>query len=332
MVSDASPASTGWQGFPMADNKMDLLRSFYNKDEVRSIVRFFLPIYYLGKSTMLLDKEGRCFAFRTAQIPFLQSGQELFHAATLLLLAAELVSQRAVEKHRLGLRGGHFPCIIGHHRQYTKKSELTEWHRSNMDRVNAFMKTEIIEHATRYVSRTVEIIFPGVAERMRASAKWQYGRWRIRPMFGLFYNLCVNGIFPTSRGSTASPTSISRMLSANPFQPPPSLWVVLWEAGVAIELPPWVILIYPSSLLHHFNVDALDFQFVMVDGTERPTRKTQPLLSMLMGAGAGHFDTLADAKRAHKKTTVSYPDSIKTALENYSYVYNTASSPPHVPM
>lgn len=48
MVSDASPASTGWQGFPMADNKMDLLRSFYNKDEVRSIVRFFLPIYYLG--------------------------------------------------------------------------------------------------------------------------------------------------------------------------------------------------------------------------------------------------------------------------------------------
>lgn len=254
----------------------------------------------------------------------------------------------------------------------------------------------LMQNLSRYVSRTVEIIFPGVAERMRASAKWQYGRWRIRPMFGLFYNLCVNGIFPHQsrihcephldfknvvgvcallvyqdpskpKGASPMPTR-SNLIIGTPFNHRLRSWVVLWEAGVAIELPPWVILIYPSSLLHHFNVDALgelfifvqnnlkrplttpmtDFQFVMVDGTERPTPENSTPIVDVDGRGRGTFvyfnqssmyqsaetdsDTLADAKRAHKKTTVSYPDSIKTALENYSYVYNTASSPPHVPM
>jgi hypothetical protein len=32
-------------------------------------------------------------------------------------------------------------------------------------------------------------------------------------------------------------------------------WLVLWEAGVIIELPPWVVAIFPSSLFHHFNYD-----------------------------------------------------------------------------
>ena len=32
-------------------------------------------------------------------------------------------------------------------------------------------------------------------------------------------------------------------------------WLVLWEAGVALELPPGVFLFYPSSLFLHFNVD-----------------------------------------------------------------------------
>jgi len=32
-------------------------------------------------------------------------------------------------------------------------------------------------------------------------------------------------------------------------------WLVLWEAGVVIELPPWTFLAYPSSLLYHFNID-----------------------------------------------------------------------------
>lgn len=32
-------------------------------------------------------------------------------------------------------------------------------------------------------------------------------------------------------------------------------WLVLWEAGVVVELPPWVLVAYPSSLFFHFNID-----------------------------------------------------------------------------
>lgn len=32
-------------------------------------------------------------------------------------------------------------------------------------------------------------------------------------------------------------------------------WLVLWEAGVAIQLPAWTMLLYPSSLFYHFNID-----------------------------------------------------------------------------
>jgi hypothetical protein len=32
-------------------------------------------------------------------------------------------------------------------------------------------------------------------------------------------------------------------------------WLVIWEAGVIVELPPWVLAIYPSSLFYHFNID-----------------------------------------------------------------------------
>ena len=32
-------------------------------------------------------------------------------------------------------------------------------------------------------------------------------------------------------------------------------WLVIWKAEIVIELPPWVLLLYPSSLLYHFNID-----------------------------------------------------------------------------
>ncbi|KAG2337864.1 hypothetical protein BDR05DRAFT_838057, partial [Suillus weaverae] len=32
-------------------------------------------------------------------------------------------------------------------------------------------------------------------------------------------------------------------------------WLVIWEAGLVIEMPPGVFVMYPSSLFFHFNVD-----------------------------------------------------------------------------
>ena len=32
-------------------------------------------------------------------------------------------------------------------------------------------------------------------------------------------------------------------------------WLVLWEAKLIIEIPPGALILYPSSLFLHFNVD-----------------------------------------------------------------------------
>lgn len=38
-------------------------------------------------------------------------------------------------------------------------------------------------------------VFPGVAERFDRSAKW-YESQGIRPLFGVYWNLCINAEFP----------------------------------------------------------------------------------------------------------------------------------------
>ncbi len=46
-------------------------------------------------------------------------------------------------------------------------------------------------------------------------------------------------------------------------------WLVLWEAGLIIELPPGVLLFYPSSLFVHFNVDITGAYWCAFDNAAR---------------------------------------------------------------
>jgi hypothetical protein len=72
-------------------------------------------------------------------------------------------------------------------------------------------------------------------------------------------------------------------------------WLVIWEAGVAVQMPPWTMAIYPSSLFYHFNIDvegklqkwliesllnnALDIQFVTTDPDAQSTKEnSRPIL------------------------------------------------------
>lgn len=49
-------------------------------------------------------------------------------------------------------------------------------------------------------------------------------------------------------------TKTNSLIGAN-FNHSQRSWLVLWEAGIVIELPPWVVAIFPSSLFYHFNID-----------------------------------------------------------------------------
>jgi hypothetical protein len=102
----------------------------------------------------------------------------------------------------------------------------------------------------------------------------------------LFYNLCINVAFPTADKTTPSikclPHADSRNgisvcvlfiyllpgcrlffylnlafaeAKADEFNDDKKVWLVVWELGVIVQLPPWVYCAYPSSLLYHFNID-----------------------------------------------------------------------------
>lgn len=45
------------------------------------------------------------------------------------------------------------------------------------------------------MSKIVELAFPGIAQRFKRSAAWHKEKYGIEPMFGLFWNFCLNGIF-----------------------------------------------------------------------------------------------------------------------------------------
>ena len=129
----------------------------------------------------------------------------------------------------------------------------------------------------------MELAFPGIAERFRCCASWHKERHGIEPMFGLFWNFCLNGIFIDQKrvhckphADSKNPIGVCALMTyitwgcvyfcyfhkfvtliafIAKFNHTVHSWLVIWEAGVIIQLPPWVVFIYPSSLFYHFNID-----------------------------------------------------------------------------
>jgi hypothetical protein len=184
--------------------------------------------------------------------------------------------------------------------------------------------TEPHPSCSRWVECVVRQIFPGVAKRFDSSAK-SHREQGIVPLFGVYWNLCINAAFsgqlrihcgphadrknivgictllvyelpggkPSTRYGSGYVLLAKCSLSAC-FNHTMRSWLVIWEAGVVVELPPWVLLLYPSSLLYHFNVDidgecsfawflhraqaGKAIKFVMTDGRQRPTpRNSRPI-------------------------------------------------------
>lgn len=129
-------------------------------------------------------------------------------------------------------------------------------------------------------------------------------------------------------------------------------WLVIWEAGVVIELPPWVLLLYPSSLLYHFNIDVDGgspqriflnspysyctpaIQFVATDGLQRPTPENSRPIKAGDECGRGSlvyfnqatmyqtsetgYATVGEAIKAGDSGKVDYGTSAQAAFTKYA--------------
>ncbi|KAJ6512270.1 hypothetical protein C8R47DRAFT_1064866 [Mycena vitilis] len=201
------------------------------------------------------------------------------------LVGHHLASQSLRNACAKGERGPHFPCIIGYHRQSAKKPFLTSWHQKNKADVDAFLALPITQRIIKWVSSVVKLVFPGVAASFEKEAAIILDTYGIAPQFGLFWNLCLNAAFEGQDRIHCDPHAdrknrigvcgvLTHILRGgegfNHFQ---RTWLVIWEAGVVIQLPPWVLVLYPSALFYHFNIDIDQLEFVSTEGTvDWPTR------------------------------------------------------------
>lgn len=56
----------------------------------------------------------------------------------------------------------------------------------------------------------MELAFPGIAKRFKRCAAWHKERHGIEPMFGLFWNFCLNGIFVDQKRVHCKPHADSK--------------------------------------------------------------------------------------------------------------------------
>ncbi|KAL1738552.1 hypothetical protein HDZ31DRAFT_69876 [Schizophyllum fasciatum] len=144
---------------------------------------------------------------------------------------------------------------------------------------------------SNFASAFVAHHFPGVANRFRkgiAAIEHKYG---IKAQYGLFFNFCLNAARPGSVERVhCQPHADYKNLALavcvvfvyGSFNHREKCWLVMWEAGIIIQIPPGVIVAYPSALFYHFNIDLADLEVVQTDGADLPT----PQNSTKLGSGA----------------------------------------------
>ncbi|KAK6977887.1 hypothetical protein R3P38DRAFT_3334620 [Favolaschia claudopus] len=351
-------SSTGWQGSNPPDIAIwEMLRLFHEQPRARSLyphLAQFQPVPYVKYSgedmkkeqaTIFADRNGQVFMFRSFRARWLMDASHEVEEAINVLVGDDLENNDALRvKCQDGVRGPHWPIIIGHHRQSATKPMLAAWHSANQDRVDAFMKLKIVQRIINWVERVVEIVFPGVAARFRADAAWHYRRYGIKPLFGLFWNFCLNAWFRGQRRIHCNPHTDKKnqigvcvlviyVLDGFVFDDDLYTWIVIWEAGVVVQLPPWTLAMYPSCLFYHFNVDVDEIEFVSTKGNVRPTRENSTPLgrggqdgrrsmvffnqSTMRTGPATDYDTLAEAKANGHSGTIDITLTCQEAFERY---------------
>ncbi|KAF8891504.1 hypothetical protein CPB84DRAFT_1848987 [Gymnopilus junonius] len=343
-VEDGSYVSTGWHGRAPSVQSRKEITLLWKSGRIKQILgEQFYPISYSlskPKPALLIDRELRTFGYRTTQFDWIKDNADALHSAIESVLRPHLDNPKLAAEHANGSRGPHFPCVIGHHQQYTKAPTLTQFHIQNVDAVKKFCESPIIQRLSQLVSRLIITIFPGVALRAIKSALWHKERNDIKPLFGLYWNFCINGMFSGQKRIFTSPHADAKniigicaivvyVIPGKAFNHQKKAWLVLWEAGVVVELPPWVVFLYPSSLLYHFNIDVEDIRFVLTDGEKPTPENSTPLggegdegrgslvffnqASMYHGSEMG-FNTLTEARNAGMSGSISSAEQVNLAF------------------
>ncbi|TFK62981.1 hypothetical protein BDN72DRAFT_902767 [Pluteus cervinus] len=295
LEEDALVTKTGWFGKQPEKKSREALCKAYHDGTIYEHLRGFQRVDAdnLKAPAVLADANDVIFCVRTEQRIWLQkyAGPALLEATKLLL---EDTGYENVKLPRT--RGSHDPVIIGRQRQYTKDIECVKFHRDNEAVVDKFIKDEALKGICKWLGEELWRYYPGVARRFDNNIKWYKENKGIDPEFPPFFTYCHN---EPKRGGPKRVQCLPHVDSKNivgvcvvlvyempgyHFDHKKCSWLVLWDAGIMLELPPWTAVIYPSSLFYHFNID---MHILLVPEGETPTPSNSVRLSESGEEGRG---------------------------------------------
>ncbi|KAF8164561.1 hypothetical protein K438DRAFT_1984496 [Mycena galopus ATCC 62051] len=337
--SDVRPSKSGFQGGLLPDIPRRRIDELYRQEEGGRALHPYLSKFHPAEfnphqklATFFVDRTDQVFMFRSWRASWLEARAEEVKEAIDGLVEDEVANERVRLHNSDGSRGPHLPLIIGHHRQSAKTPILSHWHAANQTRVDKFLALSIVQNIIGWVTSVVTDVFPGVAERFLKDAAWHKERYGIEPLFGLFWNFCVNAWFVNGgqkrihcyphadrKNQIGVCVLVIYLLPgfAN-FNHTQRTWLVLWEAFIIVELPPWTMAAYPSALFYHFNIDVQgqssdDIEFVSTNG-ERPTRENSRPIAEGDEQGRGSMVFFNQSTMRHGPAT-GY-DTMKIATSN----------------
>ncbi|KAJ7172104.1 hypothetical protein C8R46DRAFT_1258041, partial [Mycena filopes] len=335
LADDASVSPRGWQGRLPPQLARDEIRVLFRKkpdaEALYPWLKHFIPIPYeyvhsvANRATFVVDSTGLIFLHRSFQATWLADRIDEIEEAQAILVENDLQSPSLRKHFENEVRGPHMAIIFGHQRQSSKRPYLAEWGRDHQDRVTKFMELPIVKDIIGWVSSIIRRVWPGLAARFEADAAWHYERYQIQPMFGLYWNFCWNATFPEQDRTHTDPhcdyknqigcCSILTYLlkSGANFNHKLRTWLVLWEANIALELPPWTLTSYPSSLFYHFNLDVHRLKFVCAEeDIERPTPENSR--EIVAGDTTGRGSMVFFSQSTMRQGPVTGCDTVEQAM------------------
>ncbi|KAF9000561.1 hypothetical protein BDZ89DRAFT_1121642 [Hymenopellis radicata] len=277
-------SSTGWMGTLYDSAAASALRQAHQAGAaIHQYLTGLFMVPYKGLATRIVDASGRLIIFRS------QIGKDMVKIMPDFIKQAEEFVKECTpmpNASRQGnKRGQHWFCIAGVDRNLKDEPSYSEWHSIPKNKAaveKAFLPGTPFSRVGGMANDVCATNFPGIAARYRKCADTIGRKYSLRPMFGLFWNWCLNAALPSQ--------GIKRVycdphvdwkniaLGVCVFNHQEKAWLVIWEANVCLELPPGVFLLYSSSLFFHFNVDVDAIKIVTTKNGEKPTpENSKPL-------------------------------------------------------
>ncbi|EJD33776.1 hypothetical protein AURDEDRAFT_131511 [Auricularia subglabra TFB-10046 SS5] len=262
----------GWRG-AVPHQLLRQLRRVWATPQLKELLQHITFLPYKGVNTAVSDTHGRMVLYRTTPISQHSAGMEAVvedFASESYQFARMCPIKTGDRRHNK--RGEHYACVAGHHRQYAQIPYETRFQREYAEQIDWYFRPQ--GPAARvtwadYLTRVIEARFPAIAQRMRNNHDWHKEKHGITPKFGLFWNYCVNT--PSVEGGVrrvfcrphVDAMNCAVLLcavftfwskGAEWLGEEEWSWLVVWELGIAIQLPRGSFLLYPSALFFHFNV------------------------------------------------------------------------------